>query len=184
MRLQLQTREEASPASRDPPVVGTGSAPVGHVILDRKVEFARRSAKGIRHSSPVLGWLIFILLTAVVIGAQFVYMRMEEYRDAYRVFRLVYLGLACLMVLYDAFRDSMARGLMCMFIPFYIFFYAITRVDSYWRQGVFVSSVVMLGMEMVFLPKEALLTLAEVQVNAFIRNVAGMIERAGDAPMP
>ena len=80
--------------------------------------------------SVLTTWLIFGIGAIVVCLLRFVLLKDSELE------LLIKGGLACLLILHftvivDAFADSIMTGLLCLFVPFYSFFYLYTMCDSY-----------------------------------------------------
>ncbi len=147
----------------------------------------KKDATRVRLKSPssfILGLLVFILLTALLVGLQYFGQTDAELREIYSLVRLVALALAYLAVLIDAFREGQVPGFLALLFPPYLIYYAIAKLDSFWRQGVFFAVIVMLGAELHFMKDDA----AVIHFNKFIKSkidyVSDQLDKAGKSSAP
>lgn len=138
-------------------------------------------ASRIRGSSPVLGFLVFLLLSALLIAPQAGFL--PEAMPYYMLARYGVVAVAFLLVVAEGFRFSAFAGFFCLLIPPYTLFFAGTRMESHWRKGVFFAMVAMMAAEMFFIPRDAMLQEAGAWVNQRIDAVSRGIQRAGEAPI-
>lgn len=151
------------------------------VALQEKAHHPRLKVKG---PSRLVGTLLFVLLAGLLVGIEYGAARSAPLMSWYLTGRYGVVGIALALILFDALRDSHVKFFLCLLVPFYIVFYALTHVGSYWRQAVFMAMLAMLGTELVFCPNESLLVRSQVIVNKKIATVSNLIQRAGDAPVP
>jgi len=136
-----------------------------------------------RGSRRWVGVLVFLVLATILVGAQWKLSVYSDIEPLYMPGRYAVVGLVFFMILMEAFRDGTTVGILCLLLPFYIIYYAITRIESYWRQGVFLAVVVMLGAEMYFLPEQSMLSHLREWATVQVERVGQSIHRAGDAPI-
>lgn len=139
------------------------------------------SARKVRGSSPVLGILVFLALSALLIAPQAGYL--PKAMPNYLLARYGVVAVAFLLVVAEAFRFSAFAGFFCLLLPPYTVFFAGTRVESHWRKGVFFAMVAMMAAELYFIPRDAMLNEWGAWVNQRIDAVGRGIQRAGDAPI-
>lgn len=119
-----------------------------------------------------------MVVGGTMVGMQWMGQDHRAWADAYLWARYGLLATGLLLVLYDAFRDTILQGLLCLFLPMYILFYALSRVESYWRIGFFIGVAIGIGAELYFMPGEAILTAMNHVADGFIQRVAGWIQGA------
>lgn len=151
------------------------------VALQEKTHSTRQKAKG---PSRIAGALLFALLAGLFVAIEYFAARSAPLMSWYLTGRYGVVGIALALILFDALRDSHVKFFLCLLVPLYIVFYALTHVGSYWRQAVFMAMLAMLGAELVFCRDESLLVRSQAIVNRKIATVSNLIQRAGDAPVP
>lgn len=139
------------------------------------------SASKVRGSSPVLGILVFLALSALLIAPQAGFL--PKAMPNYLLARYGVVAVAFLLVVAEAFRLSVFAGFFCLLLPPYTVFFAGARVESHWRRGVFFAMVAMMAAELYFIPSDAMLSKWGAWVNQRIDAVGQGIQRAGDAPI-
>lgn len=139
------------------------------------------NSKKIRGSSEALGFLVFLVLSVLLIAPQAGYL--PEAMPYYLLARYGVVAVAFLLVVAEAFRFSAFAGFFSLLIPPYTIFYAGTRLESHWRKGVFFAMVAMVAAELFFIPSQSLLNEAGDWANRRIDAVSKSIQRVGDAPI-
>ena len=155
-------------------------AAAGPTPLEQRRATALAEEETIRHSSRFVGVLVFLLAGGLAAGGQWLAAGNDGVREFYLYARYGLLAAAASGVLYEAFRESMSQGVLCLVVPAYIVFYALSHVESYWRQGLFLAAVGLLGAELHFVHDHSLLVSAQKTSEKWIRGVSGLINRAGD----
>lgn len=154
------------------------TAPKLDVLQD--VHKARQTVK---NPLAIWNWLSFVLLGAALVGAEYyVTVINPGFLQYYLMGRWGVWGFVCLLVLIVAFEDGTAQGLLCLFVPAYIVYYALVRLEYYWLRGLFMAVLVGIGMELYYLPERSAVVLLQREANAFIAGVSKQIERAGESP--
>jgi ribosomal protein S27E len=179
-RLKLKTKTLDNTTTLSGTKIEQSSRPIDTVAAVK----SPRVVQGERRPSLLAGILVFLALGGAILAAQYVAGDRADVRAGYLTGRWVLLGAAFLLAILDAFYESQVKGFLCLFIPFYIVFHVVSSMDSFWKQSVFFSAMLLLGTELYFLPDEALLKAAEARVNRSIEQVGHLIERAGEAPLP
>ncbi len=82
-------------------------------------------------SEYALSWVVFLVLTPILVRLRFGGVLTGESLDACKSFGMIGLGVIYLIVLLDAFRDEMFQGLLCLFIPPYTVYYLFFMSDSF-----------------------------------------------------
>jgi hypothetical protein len=135
-------------------------------------------------SSFLLGLVVFIIFGGGLVACQYYGRTDPKIMKYYMVFRLPALALGSLAVVFDAFMEGQISGFLTLLIPPYLVYYAFARVESYWRQALFLSVVLMLGAELYFIRNDAILTHCNSFLNNQIEAVGNQLDKAGNAPVP
>lgn len=131
----------------------------------------------------IWNWVAFAALGGLLIGAEYyVTVWQPAFLSYYLMGRWFVWGFVALLVLIVAFEDGSAQGLLCLFVPFYIVYYALVRLEYYWLRGLFLAVLLGIGMELYYLPEQSALVLLHRETNTFIAGVSKQIERAGASP--
>ncbi len=141
-----------------------------------------RAEEAPRTPRIIWGWIVFIVVSAAWIGLQYFSVKEGDIPDHYYWARLVVLPAVLLWVLIDAFQESYLPGILCIVLPPYLLYYALSRADSYLLRGAFSACLVMVLAEMYFIPEEAVITHGQAMVDSIIRGGANFIQRAGESP--
>ncbi len=161
-----------------PPALEPAPAKPGLDIMSQTHKERGRS-KG---PSKIMGIVLFILLAGVLIGAQALAQKGEFPLDYYIWGRLGVMAVVMLLVLTAAFDDGLLQGFLCLLLPFYVIYYCLARMETYWLRGLFLALCAALGAEFYFMKDQAFLILAQRQLNQFIASVSNTIQWAGEAP--
>jgi len=163
----------------------------GNVLADRNDQDAvdiaaegrqTRGAVKVKKSSRLLGLMVFLVLSGVLLGIQYLSQNNKDILHYYLQGRWAVILAGMLLIVYEASLDSQVKGVVCLLFPPYLIFYALSSVETYWRQSVFLAIVVMLGGELYFLQPQSVAHLVETHLDRFIIDVANQIDRAGEAP--
>ena len=109
--------------------------PEGHAILQGRAEHAEERMATQPKVGPVVRYAVLVAVALLMIIPQWLGRGHEGMLAFYLNYRYVLIGIAVVLALYDALKDSVLQAIFCLIIPFYIIFYAFYRVDSYWRSG-------------------------------------------------
>lgn len=139
---------------------------------DKKDPYERNAPK------PWHGWVVLVLMTAVLLGLQHV--GAGENAGYYRI-RLVLFPLIYLMIIVTAFKEGYLCGFLCLLLPPYLFYYAVSRTDVFYIRGAFTAMIICLVMELYYNSERAFFTHAKSSINQIIDGGAGAINRAGSA---
>lgn len=133
-------------------------------------------------TAPKAFWMIlaFLVVGGALFGALYIARQNPELGRHYALVRNVVGGIVWLIVLIVAFEDSTLQGLLSLLVPFYVVYYVVVRMESYWIRGAFFAVCAVLGAELYYLPQDALLVAAQHQLNVFIDSVGHLIQRGGD----
>ncbi len=150
----------------------------------KPVEVSRPIIRLPRAPSALMGALIFLFLGGLMVGAQYLGQTNSEIMEIYLYARYALLGVALLLIIIEAFYENQVQGFLVLLIPVYLVWYALTRMQCFWKQAIFFVAMLMLGMELYFLIDQSLLISAHEGINSAIEMVGGQVRRAGDAPIP
>jgi phage FluMu protein Com len=142
-----------------------------------------KSRQSVRNPLAIWNWLAFVLLGGALVGAEYyVTVINSGFLHYYLMGRWGIWGFVALLVLIVAFEDGTAQGLLCLFAPMYIVYYALVRLEYYWLRGLFMAVLVGIGMELYYLPERSAVVLLQREANAFVAGVSKQIERASESP--
>ena len=136
-----------------------------------------------RRPRPMLGLLLFVVAAGVMLGWQWLASRNGAMIESYGWARYGLLGMVWVLVMLEAFQDSNGQGLACLLIPFYVLFYAASRVNSYWRQALFFAAVVTVMAEPYQLPKASLILQSQTAFAGFVQQVERELSGMGTDPL-
>ncbi len=136
-----------------------------------------------RRPRPLLGLLLFLAVSGAMLAWQWLASRNSALIEAYSLGRYGLLALVWVLVMLEAFQDSNSQGLACLLIPFYILFYAASRVASYWRQALFFAAVVTVATEPYLMPKACLIFHLQRWFTDFVREVERTLNGMGTDPL-
>lgn len=184
--VRLSVRKSPPPIPPPPlsPMKGAGNEPpaaINAIVAAKKAQ-AEGMEKTVRRPKRWMGPVIFLGTTGLLAGLQYGGTSIPEMQDAYLWARYGFLVLAAAMVLFEAFRDSLTQGLLCLLLPFYLAYYALSRMQSYVRAGFVLGVGVAIGLELIWMGEDAILRLLNREVNWFIDYVHSLITGA-QAPL-
>ena len=136
----------------------------------------------VKRPHAIWGHMTFLLTAGSLIGMQYMLKQQPGLIDAYELARLGLSIIGLVLLLIVAFQDGTFQGLLCLFVLPYAIYYSMVRLESYWIRGVFVGVLVALCAELYFMPRDAVITRAQINTEIFIRDVAGLIDKASEKP--
>ena len=175
-RATLTDREPATTAAEDRDRAQSAAK------AEEVLKGVHKIREKVKRPSSIWGWLIFLAVAGGLIGAQYVIKDNALVAQYYPMTRDVSAAIASVLVILVAFQDGTGQGLLSLFVPFYILYYAFVRLDSYWIRGLFAAVYLALGTELYFMPSEARIVSAQKTVSQGIENVGRLVQRASDAP--
>jgi hypothetical protein len=184
--IRLSVRKAPPPVPPPPlsPVRGAANGPpteINAILSAKRAQSAGRE-KTLRRPKRWLGLAIFLLTAGLLAGLQYAGIANARVQDVYLQARYGFLGLAAALVLVEAFRDSVAQGVLCLLLPFYLPYYALTRLESYVRSGFVMGVGAALGTELLWVGDQAVFHILSREVNWFIEYVNSLITGA-QAPL-
>jgi hypothetical protein len=87
-----------------------------------------------------------------------------------------------LVVILVAFDDGLLQGFLCLLVPFYIVYYAFTRLESLPLRGAFLAVYVWLLAELYFLPRHSFIQMVQTAFTTQASNVSGLIQGLSKEP--
>ncbi len=152
------------------------------VRSDEVLKDVHKSREAVRNPRSFWGWLTFLAAAAVLIGMQYLLKDNPHLANSYLLTRHISLGLVSLAVICVAFQEGTAQGLLTLFVPLYIVYYAFVRMEMYWLRGFFAGVYVALCAELYFVPSQSFLVFAQTKVNQGIESVSALVQRASEPP--
>jgi len=144
----------------------------------------QKKTKQSASSSILLGLFVFLLFGGLLVAGQYFGRDDAGIMKIYLNVRLFALGLAFAIVVIDAFHEGQIPGFLALLIPPYLVYYALARLDSFWRQGIFFAVVIMLGTELVYVRNESILLYCDNFIANQIDFVSDQLDKAGNEPLP
>lgn len=135
-------------------------------------------------SSFLLGLTAFVVFGGLLAGLQYFGQGDRNLLELYKTVRLFALGLGFLIVVVDAFKESQVSGFLALLFPPYLIYYALLKLNSFWRQGLFMAVVLMLTTEMYFMKDDAIIREANRYVQKKVDYVSEQLEKAGNSSPP
>lgn len=102
----------------------------------------------------------------------------EGYYYFVRVF--LYPSISC-AVIFAAFSEGYLPGALCLFLPPYLVYYAVSRTDAYSIRGAFTAILIVLACEIFIEPDRSVVKIAENSIQSVINAGTGAIDRAGNS---
>jgi hypothetical protein len=174
-QAEMLTGEVRSDVQEDK--VRVESAVASAAIL-KDVHKAREKVK-----RPHVFWsyLTFLVTCGTLVGLQYMLKQRPDLMETYEWARIGFSAIGSVLLLVVAFEDSTFQGLLCL-LPPYAVYYAAVRLETYWIQGIFMGVIVALCCELHFMPRQAVITRAQINTEIFIKEVAGQIDKASQKP--
>jgi len=134
-------------------------------------------------SRPHAFWsyLTFLLVSGTLVGLQYMMKQRPELMETYEWARIGFGAIGVVLLLVVAFQDSAFQGLLCLLLP-YAIYYAAVRLETYWIQGIFMGVIVALCAELYFMPSQSVITKAQISTAVFIQDVGQLIDKASAKP--
>jgi DNA-directed RNA polymerase subunit RPC12/RpoP len=146
------------------------------------IQDVHKTRETVKMPRSVWSWITFLAFAGALIGVQYKLAENPGWTNHYIMARSGIAALTALIICIDAFHDSTVQGLFCLFIPFYIIYYAFVRCDSYFLRGLTMAVLVTLGAELHFMGNKAVVLQFQQQINQIIAGGSSLIDRASDAP--
>ena len=138
--------------------------------LRRRQESKRKHYRRSRLMESLAAWLVFALLLGLLLGWQHAGRTDPRLLNAYLSARWLLVGATWLAVLGAAFADNKLQGLLCLFVPAYMIYFALNRLDYYLLRCLFFAVLCALAAEYYFFaPGDVLLELVQQQIQAWIQ---------------
>ncbi len=152
--------------------------PEGHAILQGRAEHAEARMGTQPKVWPAVRYVVLLVAASLLIVPQWLGRENKEVLDFYLNYRYVLIGIAVVLALYDALKDSVLQAFLCVIVPFYIFYYAFYRVDSYWRSGCVIGVLLGVIAESYFIPQNSLFAALNRVTLEVIKNISRLIAGA------
>ena len=136
----------------------------------------------VKHPHAFWSYLTFLLVCGILVGLQYMLKQRPDLMETYEWARIGFSAIGAVLLLVVAFEDSAFQGLLCLFVLPYAIYYAAVRLETYWIQGIFMGVVVALCAELYFMPRQAVITQAQINTVIFIRDVGQLIDRMSAKP--
>lgn len=181
-RKKLRIRDMSSEESKNTTLRGTPLHPEQEEQEKSSGDKKKRKRRTKAPSSLLLGCILFVLVGGLLVGAQYCIESGTKVADIdipgiYSWLRLAFLAVAAVLVIVEAFRDGQFVGFLALIFPPYLIYYALAKMDSFWRQGIFVAVMVALGMELHFIKEDAIITHCDNFIQERIDSVSDGFER-------
>ena len=184
-RKKLRIRDMSSEESKNTTLRGTPLHPEQEEHEEQAKSSGgkkRRRRRTRAPSSLLLGFILFLLVGGLLVGAQYCIESGTKVADIdipgiYSWLRILFIAVAAILVVIDAFRDGQFTGFLALLFPPYLIFYALAKMDSFWRQGLFIAVMVALGMELHFMKEDAIITHCDNFIQERIDFVSDSFER-------
>lgn len=135
-----------------------------------------------KHPHVFWSYVTFLLVCGTLVGLQYILKQRPDLMETYEWARISFSAIAAVLLLVVAFQESTLQGLLCLFVLPYAIYYAAVRLESYWIQGIFMGVIIALCSELYFMPREAVITRAQINTEIFIRDVGQNIDRLSEKP--
>jgi len=175
---------KAASAGEPPPLITVGAISATRFSdLRQRQETRRRQYRFSRRMEAVTAWLVFALLLGLLLGWQQASRSDPRLLQAYLTTRWLLIGATWLAVLGAAFADNKLQGLLCLFVPAYMIYFALNRMDYYLLRCLFFAALCALVAEFYFFPDQALLDLVQQQIQSWIQAGHRWITSLGREPV-
>ena len=126
------------------------------------------------------GWVALVLLSLILIGLQSGLLGNPDSGWYFKI-RLFLFPVIYLSVIVAAFREGYLPGILCLILPPYLLYYAVSRTDMYYIRGAFVAMLVSLACELHYDSERSFLAHVEITFNDVINSGSDAIHRAGNS---
>ena len=133
--------------------------------------------------SSYVSALVFLLVGGLMVLFQYFAPHLQGYADMYRLVRNLLIVVAWLMIVYIAFQDEIARGLLSVVFPPYLMLYVTGQVESGWVRGLFFGVLLGVCAEAYLLPNSSLILGLGPAANDFIERVTHWINTISRRPV-
>jgi hypothetical protein len=152
-------------------VIREKTGPGVNTALGRKAA-QRKYAPAI---STWLGWILLVVIAGGLIGFQSFAAELRDYLPFYVAARNALFVLVGLLVIHDAWQDSLSQGLLCLLIPPYLLLYAIANLESNIVRALFFALMAGIGAEAWLLPQHSLIMGLGPNLHQLVDTVNGLI---------
>ena len=180
-RLEGQTTETLTGAA-------SGNAAEEKVRIESAVASAailrdvHKVRETVKRPHAFWSYLTFLMTAGILVGLQYLMKQRPELMETYEWVRIGFSVIGSVLLLIVAFQESTFQGLFCLLLLPYAIYYAAVRVEIYWIQGIFMGVVVALCAEMYFMPSQAYITKAQINVGIFVKEISAAMDRMSAKP--
>jgi hypothetical protein len=167
LKLRAHNQEQRAQTRADGIEVLTGEA-----LKEKRIQKQRADKKATRKrkEASIIEWVSLILVTGP--GLYFLWMQGNSFNDAwmkhYTEYRLPVILVAWILVIILAFKTTRLSGFLAFLLPPYWAFFLLTEVDQKLIRGVVTGLLILVMMELVFIPKHAFLAHAQKDFNQIV----------------
>ena len=140
--------------------------------------YRQRTAVIAKDRSSLISGFVILMVGGLMVAFQHFSADLMDYAPIYVMIRNVLVAAACILVTYNATRDGIGRGLLCVIFPPYLMLYATSQEESGWIRGLFLGVLLGLCAEAFLVPGLSLVLSLGPALNTFIEQVTSWIELA------
>ncbi len=172
LKLRAHHSSENAQSIHDGPNVLTGDE-----LKKRRDKESKAAKKAVRKKkeSGVLEYVVLVLVAAPL--TYFLWQQSispnSDWIEKYVAYRLPVLVIAWIAVIIQAFRLTRLSGVLTFIFPPYWAYFLLTEVDSKLLRGVATALLIVVMMELAFIPKHAFLTHAQANFNRLVNQTQG-----------
>ena len=180
-RLSLRPKEDTSTALAGDDRIEVAEASRRELFDDptQAIAHVHKMRRDIKNPKNWLTYLVFVVLAGGMIGVQHKFSADAAMMDTYATVRNVLGGAIYLLILYTAFGDGYLQGSLCLFLPPYMVYYALARIERPIVVGLVIGITAALVAEVFYMGGASALAILQGHTDQLIRDVGGMIEDAG-----
>ena len=147
---------------------------VGEMHKDRyanvreRQEKRRRQSRMNRHVEAALSWLAFILVAGLLVAWQHAGRSDPRLLQAYLLVRWLAAGAIWVAVVLAAFADNKLQGILTLFVPAYIVYFALNRLDYFLLRSLFFAVLCALLVEFYLIPENTVLDIVSQYIASWI----------------
>lgn len=137
---------EAPPPAEDPFVIDPAEKLNRRTPRrQRKLKQKTRRVRQSRVSAAIKGWLLFLILAALLAFLRFKKVLPDNLYEYYRLWGMLMLGFFQVVLIVDAFTEDFFQGIMCLLIPPYTVYYLFVVSDAFYLRAVVSALLVAFG---------------------------------------
>lgn len=179
-RLQVRARKAGTVAV--PTITKSLAHNTVNAIVAEKAQSSSLAHAALWREPRYFGVISFILSAGLLVGFQVMAQGDAKLTEIYVWVRYAVLAFIMIWVVSDAFRDGILHGVACVVFPPYLPFYALSRVESYWRTGLLIGTLLALCAELYYMKSDSLFRQMNTGLNELIEYVSALISGA-QAPL-